>query len=135
MNSYSNDFYAWTQDQALALSNADLSKLDLPNLIDEVLTLGRSEKRRLQSLLVVLFLHLLKKQFQPEKSTRSWDLSIRYARKDIKQCLNENPSLKHVLDELAADSYERARDQASVETGIDTSYFPKENIFDVNNLL
>lgn len=135
MNSYSEDFYAWTQEQAKALICSDFIKLDISNLAEEILSLGRSEKRRLKSLLVILFLHLLKKQYQPTKASRSWDLSIIYSKKDIIECIQENPSLKPMLQELSNEAYKRARDEATIETGLPTQLFPKESIWDIELLL
>jgi hypothetical protein len=43
--SYDNDFYSWTQEQAELLKNGRFSELDIDNLIEEVESMGRSEKR------------------------------------------------------------------------------------------
>jgi hypothetical protein len=60
MNSYEKDFYSWTQEQAGLLRNGQFNNLDIPNLIEEIETLGRSERRELESRLTILLLHLLK---------------------------------------------------------------------------
>ena len=44
-----------------------LSQLDIPNLIEEIESMGRSEKRELRSRLTVLLMHLLKWDYQPER--------------------------------------------------------------------
>lgn len=49
MISYNKDFYGWTQEQAELLRAGRLSEIDLANLIEEVETMGRSEKRALES--------------------------------------------------------------------------------------
>ena len=56
MINYERDFYGWTQEQA-ALLKSDGNELDIANLIEEVETMGRSEKRALESRLTVLLLH------------------------------------------------------------------------------
>ncbi len=38
---YETDFYAWTQQQAALLPNQQWSQLDLPNLIEEIESLGK----------------------------------------------------------------------------------------------
>jgi hypothetical protein len=38
--------------------------------------MGRSERRSLESNLIVVLLHLLKWQYQPEKRSGSWEGSI-----------------------------------------------------------
>lgn len=50
MNSiYKTDFYGWTQQQAALLKNGQFSETDLANIIEEIESIGRSEKRELQS--------------------------------------------------------------------------------------
>lgn len=44
---YENDFYAWTQEQALLLHNHQWSQLDLPNLIEEIESLGKQQREEL----------------------------------------------------------------------------------------
>ena len=48
MISYDKDFYSWTQEQAELLRNGQFSELDIDNLIEEVESMGRSEKRELR---------------------------------------------------------------------------------------
>ncbi len=62
---YDKDFYAWTQEQASLLQSRQWSQLDLPNLIEEIESLGRQERRELINRLSVLMAHLLKWQYQP----------------------------------------------------------------------
>jgi hypothetical protein len=52
--SYDKDFYSWTQEQAELLRNGRFSELDIDNLIEEVESMGRSEKRELESRLTIL---------------------------------------------------------------------------------
>ena len=49
MISYDKDFYSWTQEQAELLKHGRFSELDIDNLIEEVESMGRSEKRELES--------------------------------------------------------------------------------------
>jgi hypothetical protein len=57
---YSQDLYAWTQEQAALLREGALQKLDRANLIEEIEDLGRSARQELRSYLEGLVLHLLK---------------------------------------------------------------------------
>ena len=125
MINYDKDFYGWTQEQAALLRAGRLNDLDIDNLIEEVETMGRSEKRELESRLTVLLLHLLKWKYQDVRRGRSWELSIKEQRMQFIKTLNENPGLKPLLDEILKDSYEFAIIQASRETKISTSVFPE----------
>lgn len=129
MNNYKTDFYGWSKEQSCFLKDGVYSKLDIENLIEEIESLGRSEKRTLISYLCVNFLHQLKFQYQPEKMTRSWDISIKASLKKAWRCLEENPSLKFQLVEICNSAYEDARYGASQETDLDLEIFPKNRIW------
>ena len=126
MVKYEQDFYGWTQEQAALLKAGRLSDLDIDNLIEEVETMGRSEKRELESRLTVLLLHLLKWQYQEVRRGRSWKLSIEEQRIQFCKTLKENPGLKPALDEITEDAYKLATIQASRETKISKNVFPQK---------
>ena len=46
---YETDFYAWTQEQARLLRERRFDDLDLDNLVDEVESVGSSEKREFEA--------------------------------------------------------------------------------------
>ncbi len=124
-SSYETDFYQWTYSQANLLRHKNLDKLDIENLIEEIETLGRSNKRSLQSQFERLLMHLLKKEYQPEMHTKSWDLSIRSAKREVLYLIRHSPSLKNELLKMFEDVYEDSRFEASEETSIDLNKFPK----------
>ncbi len=126
MTNYEQDFYGWTQEQAALLRAGRLAELDIDNLIEEVETMGRSEKRELENRLTVLLLHLLKWKYQEVRRGRSWELSIAEQRIQFRKTLKENPGLKPALDEILADAYSLAILQASRETQISKSVFPPQ---------
>ncbi|MBS0656109.1 MAG: DUF29 domain-containing protein [Verrucomicrobia bacterium] len=123
---YEKDFYKWTLDQSKLLKKGDYTKLDIENLIEEIESLGRSEKRTLESFLKKLLMHLLKITFQPGHHTSSWDNSIKLARIDIREVLVENPSLKRKLPEIFDRAYKSARLLAASETGLEEKTFPTQ---------
>ncbi|MEQ1561013.1 MAG: DUF29 domain-containing protein [Methyloglobulus sp.] len=125
MTVYDNDFYQWTQDQAALLRQGALGLLDISHLIDEIESMGNSEKRELESRLRQLLLHLLEWQYQPSYQGQSWLLTIKEQRLKVAHVLRDNPSLKHKLPLVAKDAYESARFAAAKETGIDLDAFPE----------
>jgi hypothetical protein len=125
MINYEKDFYSWTQEQANLLRNGQFNSLDIPNLIEEIETMGRSEKRELESRLTVLLLHLLKWKYQEARRGRSWELSIIEQRLKFEETLEENPGLKPKLDEILTKAYKFAIIQASRETKISRNVFPE----------
>ncbi len=137
MNSskYQEDFYAWTQEQAQLLRSQQLAKIDFANLIDEIESMGKSEKRALKSRLSVLLMHLLKWQFQSSFQSTSWQLTLRTQRRAIKDLLVDNPSLKHWLVETMHDAYEQAKDDAVVRNGLNSSIFPDQCLWSIEQVL
>ncbi|MBD2180037.1 DUF29 domain-containing protein [Planktothrix sp. FACHB-1355] len=122
---YETDFYAWTQEQAKLLKHQQWSQLDLPNLIEEIESLGKQQRAELRNRLKVLIGHLLKWEFQPERRSRSWLMTIRVQRRDTQELLQENPSLKPYLQEAIQKIYESGRDLAVGETNLPLKSFPE----------
>lgn len=126
MTDYNTDYYAWTNEQAQLLRAGQLQNADLENIIEELETMGRSEKRALESRLIVLLTHLLKWQYQPVRRGKSWELTIKGQRANCVDVLDDNPSLKSKLEELSTRSYNRAKIEAANETGLDETSFPEQ---------
>lgn len=125
MSSYEADFYTWTMQQAQLLKSHQFDEIDLDNIIEEIESMGRSEKRALESRLVVLIQHLLKWHYQPTRRGRSWELTIKGQRKDFLKILRDNPGLKPSLDQCLMDAYESAVIKAAQETGLEENSFPE----------
>jgi len=121
---YDADFYSWTQQQAGLLKAGQFSDADVENIIEEIESMGRSEKRELESRLTVLLQHLLKWQYQPARRGRSWELTIKGQRLDFLKVLRENQGLKPKLSSCLLDAYQLAVIRASEETGVDERVFP-----------
>ena len=126
---YEQDFYLWTQTTAQKLKENKLHEIDIPNLIEEIESMGRSEKRELKSRLIILLMHLLKWQYQPEKRSESWRSTITEQRISIEVLLEDSPSLKPLVAEIFNDCYQKARLKASEETKIKLNFFPQESPF------
>jgi hypothetical protein len=121
---YDTDFYAWANEQARLLREGKIAAADIAHIVEELESLGRTEKRELVSRLTVLLAHLLKWAFQPNLRSRSRRLTIETQRDDVVDHLADNPSLKVRLDELVPQAYRRARREAERETGLAESAFP-----------
>ncbi|HEY3527467.1 MAG TPA: DUF29 domain-containing protein [Nitrososphaeraceae archaeon] len=120
------DFYGWTRHQADLLRTKEFSKLDMDHLIEEIESMGNSERSRLRSHLKILLMHMLKKSYQPEMATVSWDLSIEGANLEVQEIISENPSLKPELKEILIKSYSLSRINAAKETMLNIDIFPEE---------
>ncbi|MEH2267097.1 MAG: DUF29 domain-containing protein [Nostoc sp.] len=134
-NLYEQDFYLWTQTIAQQLKENNFNEIDISNLIEEIESMGRSEKRELKNRLIVLLMHLLKWQYQPEKRSESWRSTISEQRICIETLLEDSPSLQPLLSEVFEDCYQKARIKASDETGIKLNFFPNESPFRLEETL
>jgi len=123
---YDTDFYAWAQQQADTLRSRNFASLDLDNLIEEIEDMGKRQKQELRSRLTVLFMHLLKWQYQPERRGASWRLTIEGQRDLIADHIDDNPSLKGTLPETCEKAYRHAITSAALETGLRKSTFPAQ---------
>lgn len=122
---YDADFHAWANEQAALLRTGQLADADLAHIIEEIESMGRSEKRELVNRLVIVLLHLLKWRFQPGLRGNSWRLSIKEQRIRLESHLADNPSLKSKLDEVMVQAYRLALIEAERETGLPESTFPR----------
>ncbi|MBV8442897.1 MAG: DUF29 domain-containing protein [Hyphomicrobiales bacterium] len=121
------DFYAWSLEQAALLREGRVGEADLEAIAEEIESMGKTEKRELVSRLTVLLLHLLKWRHQPSHRGKSWRLSIANARNEIADHLEDNPSLKAVLDRAMEQAYRYARLKAAIETEFDEDDFPERS--------
>ncbi len=122
---YETDFYSWTQEQAKLLRHQQWNQLDLPNLIEEIESLGKQQRAELRNRLKVLIGHLLKWEYQPGRRSRSWLMTIRVQRRDTQELLEENSSLKPYIKEALQKIYESGRDLAVGETNLPLKTFPE----------
>jgi hypothetical protein len=123
---YEADYLKWIETTIEMLRVRDYSNIDWENLIEEIEDMGRSERRSLKSNLIVVLTHLLKWQFQPEFRSGSWKGSIVEHRRRIRDALKDSPSLKPYLEEVFAQCYWDAVEQASAETELPVETFPQE---------
>jgi len=116
---YDDDFYTWTQEQAALLREGAVQELDLANLAEEIESLGKSERRALESHLEVLVLHLLKWQYQPSGrlTGHSWYDTIVEQRRQIARLLRDNHTFHSAVPQVLCDVYPSARQRAAVQMG------------------
>lgn len=92
---YDSDFLLWTQDTVAKLKAKDFDHVDLENLIEEIESLGKSEKKEVKSRLTTLLEHLLKRIYiDMPQEFNGWERTIRNQRTEIEFSLDDSPSLK-----------------------------------------
>lgn len=132
---YEQDFYAWTQEQAKLLRSGKFSEIDVENVAEELESMGRSDKREIESRLEVLLMHLLKWQVQVRQRSPGWSGTVREQRRRITKLLRESPSLRPAIPQLIPETYAEARDKASGETGLPESIFPEQCPFTPDQIM
>jgi hypothetical protein len=137
INTYNTDFVRWIERQTRFLKKGAFAELDIPNLIEEIRSLGKNDKRTLKSQLTRLLMHLLKQRLQPEKQTHSnsWTNSIVEATREINYLIEDSPSLRNELKKIYPKCYEDARRDASTETGLKISRIPEECPWEIHEIL
>ncbi len=116
---YEADVAAWAEHQAALLRRVAAGEHvneqpDWANIIDEVETVGRSERAALRSHIAVVLEHLIKLQASPATAPRrGWMMSVLRARVAIKRSLKDSPSLRPIVAELVADEIPTARSLAA----------------------
>jgi Domain of unknown function DUF29 len=132
---YDTDFVRWAEEMGQLMRDRNYSQVDWDNVIEEIESLGKSDRRELKSRLEVLLMHMLKWQYQPSMRTGSWTGTINEQRDRIEDLLEESPSLKSLVLEYLPDSYRRARRNAIAETGLQDSNFPVECPYTIRQIL
>ncbi|MBK1990440.1 DUF29 domain-containing protein [Sphaerospermopsis aphanizomenoides BCCUSP55] len=132
---YDTDFVAWTQETSELIRAGKWDGVDWEAVIEEIESLGRSDRRELKSRLEVLLQHLLKWQYQPSLRSASWQNTITEQRHRIDDLLQDSPSLNPYLEEVLAECYRRGKKLASNETGLTQNTFPADLPYTISQIL
>ena len=132
---YEQDYALWIEETIKQLKLGNFSQIDLENLIDEVESLGRRDKRELKSRLITLFEHALKRSYIPLPDCyRGWEVTIKRTQSKLKDILEDSPSFNNLLIEIYDKSYQEAVENMQIEYDVkfsDICPFTK----DINTLL
>ncbi|WP_341524833.1 DUF29 domain-containing protein [Nostoc sp. UHCC 0302] len=124
---YDQDYYLWLRTTINQLRTEQFSAVDLDNLLEELETISRREKRAIESLLIKLLEHLLKLKYwdnEREHNQGHWRGEIRTFRREIKKALKDSPSLKPYILEIFDECYQDARAEASDRSQLPIDIFP-----------
>lgn len=135
---YEQDFYLWLQTTANLLENNKFDELDIKNLIEEINSMGRSEKKELKSRLITLIEHILKLEYwqlEKENNTRGWRNTVAEQRLQIELTLEDSPSLRNMLDDIFEECYQKARQYILKRYQLSPNLFPENPPFSVTDVL
>ena len=135
---YDQDYYLWIRTTINQLRAGQFSAIDLENLLEELETMGRSEKRAIESLLIKLLVHLLKLKYwdsERERNQGHWQGEIRTFRRQIKKAIKDSPSLKPYILEIFDQCYQDARKLVSDRSQLPLDIFPLIPIASLEQIL
>lgn len=135
---YDTDYQCWLDQTVTYLRAQDFSNLDLENLIEEIESLGRSDKHAISSYLMRLCEHLLKiKYWESEREScfRGWDLEIANFRLQIQEQLDTSPSLKSFLKDNFLKQYQNGRKLFLKASKLNASLIPEAPEFTLEQVL
>ncbi len=127
---YEQDFALWIEETVKQLKAGDFSQVDLENLIEEVESLGKRDKRELENRLITLFEHALKRYYVPLPDCyRGWEVTLNRTQQKLNRILNDSPSLRNFLAETFFNCYQEALENMRIEYDMafpDVCPFPNE---------
>jgi len=130
---YEQDYHNWAEEMAHLLAQGRFADLDIENLVEEVRDLSKRERDRLLSSLRLILQHLLKWDFQINKRSHSWQITIERERNHIDLYLEDSPSLKkYLIEEWLNKAYRIARLDAMKETSLE---LPKDSPYNIEDVL
>jgi hypothetical protein len=140
---YQTDYSAWAQRHAELLRAGRYAELDLDHLLEELSDMSKSDRRELESRLLILLAHLLKWEYQypllsgrwRDFDGRSWRTTIIEQRARLAKLLKQSPGLKTILPESITAAYTDAMQLASDETGLALDTFPSDCPYSLEHLL
>ncbi|MDB9390584.1 DUF29 domain-containing protein [Microcystis aeruginosa] len=135
-NLYDQDFALWIEATVKQLKSGNLSQVDLENLIEEMESLGKSQRKAVDNFLTRLLEHLLKRCYVVLPDCyRGWEIEIRNFRKELKKEFKYSPSLKRFMIEILEECYREALE--AVKEDYPDSNFPDVCPFaeDIDGLL
>jgi hypothetical protein len=135
---YDTDYQLWIDHTVAQLKSGDFSEVDVENLIEEVESLGRSDKRAILSYLIRLCEHFLKLQYwetERKNCFRGWKLEIINFRLQIRLILKDSPSLKSHLHKNFEFAYQNARQLFLNASELDAKVIPEEPGFTLEQAL
>ncbi|MGK7933091.1 MAG: DUF29 domain-containing protein [Microcystaceae cyanobacterium] len=130
---YESDYGLWAETMAKLLETGQFSQLDIENLAEEVRDLSKRERDKLISSMRLILHHLLKWDYQPQKQSRSWMITIERERNNISDYLEDSPSFhRYLSEEWIKKAYRNARLNAAKETDLE---FPIDCPYTIEDVL
>ncbi len=120
---YEADETAWLEAMAELIRSGACSELDYAHLAEYLTDMAGRDRREVKSRLVVLMLHLLKWEHQPQSRTGSWRDTIDEQQTELADLIGQGVLRRHAKT-IFADAYEIAARRAAKQTRLPQKTFP-----------
>ena len=130
---HDEDLNLWLEEIATAIKNKDYSNMDWDGLLEEIEDMTASQKRALRSYTKRLIEHILKLKYwitEKEYNQKGWRKEVVNFRNEVKEILEDSPSLKKYLQDNYADWYKKSVTAMRQEFDI-----PNNNLVPLENIL
>ena len=131
---YEQDETAWLEAMAALASEGRYGEMDFPNLSEYLTDMSKRDRREVFNRLIVLLVHLLKWEYQPDQRSGSWRATIREQRRELRQLL-ESGTLRNHAAAVLMDAFAEARLQAADESDMDVTVFPTANPWSLDEIM
>lgn len=120
---YERDETAWLELTSTLVAQGRWDEIDRDNLREYLTDMANRDKKEVKSRLIVLLMHLLKWEYQPERRTTSWRLTVEEQLDELRDDLAAG-SLRNHAEAVLPEAYARARKKAAGETELPLATFP-----------
>jgi hypothetical protein len=128
---YYSDYVLWLEKAIAQLKAKDYNNVDWENLIEEIESLGKSQRRELRNRLITLLEHCLKLCYTNfDRDYRGWKETIRRSQRELKGLISDSPSLKPYWDEIFLECYAEALEILQENSDYQSFLFPDHCPFD-----
>ena len=132
---FKKDETAWRDRMVRAIDKNQLEDMDTCNLRVALIEMSASERAKVESMMRVLMVHLLKSMVQASKHTRSWNVSIIRSRNDLKGLFSQLRVLHNYGKSIMGQVYPKAMREAIAETGMTRAQFWDEVPFTFEQMM
>ncbi len=131
---YQQDETAWLEAMVQLIRLGQFSAVDYPNLAEYLTDMAARDRREVRSRLVVLLMHLLKWEHQPDKRSPSWRTTVLNQRQELVVLASRGVLRVHAA-EVLNEAYKDAVELAASETKMQREVFPSDCPYSFDQLL
>lgn len=131
---YEVDETAWLEVTAELIRLGRLNQVDTGTLAEYLTDMVRRDRREVEGRLTVLIAHTLKWRHPPDRRSGSWLASVIEQRQELESLVGRGVLRNHA-EAVLADTYRKAVERASAETGLPAETFPDACPYALDQLL